>query len=347
MQATRPGQLSATFLGVAAILMWGSLIGITRSVVEQLGVLWAAAVVNLLGGGLGLLILTPRMGRAAIPRGMPGKYLLGCGLLFVVYNAALYPAIRMAADRTQTVEVGLVNYLWPALTLTLAVPILGKKARPTLVPGLAMALMGIWLGMTTGSTVSLATIRAHFQNNPSPYLLGLVAAGSWSLYSNLARRWGKTVDRGAVPLFLLATGLTLAFAAVVSEPFPRHTWTVRAAAELLYLAIFPTLLAYIFWDIAMRKGNIVAVLSIAFFTPLISTFISCVYLRITMGLQLWGACGLVILGAAVCKYSVIDSGGEQVSEPDPSPDAVPSSRIGEVEQSSSDLSRRTSRMTPE
>jgi len=297
----------ATLLGIAAIVMWGSLIGVARSVIEQVGVLWSAAAVSLIGGGLGLVVARVRTGRRPGPATWSARYLVGCGLLFVVYNAALYLAIRLAADRTQTVEVGLVNYLWPALTVALGVPILRHKAGPGLLPGLVIATVGIYLGMTAGRDISLQTIGRNLLAGPWPYVLGLLAAISWALYSNLARRWAGNTREGGVPIFLLTTGVILIAAAAAFEPPPRHIWTARAAAELLYLAVFPTLLAYVFWDTAMRRGNIILVASVSFFTPLISTLMSCFYLHVPMGLQLAAACGLVIAGAVVCKYSVTET----------------------------------------
>jgi len=76
--------------------------------------------------------------------------------------------------------------------------------------------------------------------------------------------------------------------------------------ELLYMSIFPTFLAYLFWDRAMRKGKIILVASLSYFTPLLSIIISSLYLRVAVNANLWAACGLVIAGAIICKFSIID-----------------------------------------
>ena len=89
--------------------------------------------------------------------------------------------------------------------------------------------------------------------------------------------------------------------------FPEeYFWTPRVVAELLYMSIFPTFLAYFFWDRAMRKGNIILVASLSYFTPLLSIIISSLYLRVAVKANLWVACGLVIAGAVICKFSIID-----------------------------------------
>lgn len=303
MSSSHRGQTTGTLLGIAAIVMWGSLVGVARSVFEQTGMLWSAAAISLISGSLGLGIAALRSSGLAALQRLPGRYIAGCGFLFIVNNVSFYFALKMAANRVQVVEVGLVNYLWPALTLCLAVPILGKKARSSLLLGLLVAMTGIYLGMTAGKDVSLTMMVRHLSTNPTPYLLAFVGACAWALYSNLARRWAGSSDGGAVPLFLLATGLVLAIVAPLVEPFGATRWSPRALVELAYLVIFPTLLAYLFWDAAMRRGNLLLVSSLSFFTPLISTVISCAYLRVPMGLQWWIACGLVIVGAWICRRS--------------------------------------------
>ncbi|MEA3453971.1 MAG: EamA family transporter, partial [Candidatus Caldatribacteriota bacterium] len=127
---------------------------------------------------------------------------------------------------------------------------------------------------------------------------------SWGLYSNLVRRWAGHTEGGAVPLFLLVTGLILT---TIRFMFPEESsWTPRVVVELLYMSIFPTFLAYFFWDRAMRKGKIILVASLSYFTPLLSIIISSLYLQVAVKANLWIACGLVIAGAVICKFSIID-----------------------------------------
>ena len=72
----------------------------------------------------------------------------------------------------------------------------------------------------------------------------------------------------------------------------------------LELTVFPSLLAYTFWDAAVRRGDHTLVASLSYLTPVLSTAFSCVYLGVTAHWTLWVACGLVVGGAAVCRRSV-------------------------------------------
>jgi drug/metabolite transporter (DMT)-like permease len=74
--------------------------------------------------------------------------------------------------------------------------------------------------------------------------------------------------------------------------------------ELAYMAVFPTILAYAFWDTAMRRGNMILVASLSYLTPLLSIIIGSVYLGVGAGWNLWTGCILVVAGSLICKLSV-------------------------------------------
>ena len=231
----------------------------------------------------------------------PLKYLFGCGALFIVYIACIYLAIGTATNRLQVLEVGLLNYLWPSLTLVLAVPVLARKAHYTLIPGCLLGFGGILLA-SVQSGESWEVFVGNFGANWFPYVLAFVAAMCWALYSNLTHRWAKEAETGAVPLFLLASGFVLAvLRLLVTE---RTEWTTQTGLELAYMAVFPTIIAYAFWDNAMRRGNMILVTSLSYLTPLLSIIISSVYLGVEAGAYLWVGCLLVIAGSLTCKMSV-------------------------------------------
>jgi drug/metabolite transporter (DMT)-like permease len=139
----------------------------------------------------------------------------------------------------------------------------------------------------------------------------------------LSNRWAATAETGAVPVFLLSTGLV-----VLALRFPlgeRSVWSARALAETLYMAVGPSLLAYAFWDRAMRRGHLVLVASLSYLTPVLSTAASCLYLAVEPRRTLWIACGLVVGGALLSKISIRDAAppapdaGRQPAAPPPGP----------------------------
>jgi drug/metabolite transporter (DMT)-like permease len=296
------GDRTSTAMGLAAILFWSATIAVSRSLAEQVGALTAAACMLSAGGALGCAYLAVR-GRFAAMLRLPRAYLVGCGSCFVAYMACLYVAIGLATSRQQTIEVGIINYLWPGLTLVLAVPILGLKVRAGFWIGAVLAHAGVAIAPLRWGEYSPAALVEALRAAPAPYALALVAAILWALYSVLSRRLGGRGEGGAVPLFTLASGAVLA-AMRLAMPEESH-WTGRAVAETLFMAVFPILIAYAMWDRAMRRGRVTLVAIFSYAIPLLSTLISSVYLGVDVGWNLWLACALVAGGAALGQASVL------------------------------------------
>ena len=229
---------ASTVGGFVAIVLWSTTVALARSLAEQLGPLTGAAVVYGVGGTIATvrLRLSPGRGRRALD--LPGRYLFGCGLLFVAYTLLLFLAIGLAEGQQQVLEVGLLNYLWPALTILLSVLLLNKRARLLLYPATLLALFGVILVLTQGAHVSWPSFCRNLAGNPIAYSLALGAAVCWALYSVLARRWAGGESEGAVDLFLAITGCVLLLICLfVDEP---RAWRTSSLAEAVFLARPPT-----------------------------------------------------------------------------------------------------------
>lgn len=285
-----------------AILFWSTNIAFSRTIMENLGTLTSSAFIYLISGAIGMIYLFGT-GRIGSLWAMGPFYLGLCGTFFVVNMVSFYLAIGMACGRQQVLEVGLINYLWPSFTLLFSVPILHKKARVTLFPAMLLGFSGIALA-TLQEGFSWAQLKETVGSNSFPYLMAFTAAVSWGLYSCFSRSLSEKIkdEAGAVPLFLLVAGLVLLFAKFFFEE--KIVWTTRTLVELAYISIFPTFFAYMFWDIAMRKGNVVLLASISYFIPMISTLISSLHLSVPIGWKLSLGCFLVIAGAVLCKWSL-------------------------------------------
>ncbi len=304
-------RFGATLLGALAILIWSTSVGLTRELAERLGVLTSSALTYGLAGLIGCAILAAR-GRLRGLLRLPRAYLFGCGGLFVAYLVSFCLAIGLAGSGARVVEVGLVNYLWPSLTLVLSVPLLGLRARLWLVPGILLASLGIFLSANADRPLGLDTIgeafrafAGHASGDPVPYLLALVAAVTWSLYSNLSRRLAKDAAGSAVPVFLLASGLSLL---ILRAFFSESTaWSPLSFAMLSYMTLLPALGAYACWEYAMRHGRVAIVAAISYATPLLSTLLLCALQGVPMTMTLWVGCLLIIGGAVICKLGVVET----------------------------------------
>jgi drug/metabolite transporter (DMT)-like permease len=293
-----------TLAGIGAILLWGLSIPCVRRLIESLGVFTTGAAVFAVAGVLGLSAEALGGGfRAGAPR--PSLRFAGvCGGLFVLNVVAVYCAVALSADRLQVVEIALVNYLWPTLTVVLSLPILGRRASWMLSPGVLMAMAGVFLVVTHANGFTWVRLAAHLADRPAPYAWAAAAAVSWALYSNLTGRWARESGAAPGPLFLLATGAVLGLLRLCH---PEPSLRTPAVLRLLVFFSVTTALAYPFWDVAMRKGNADFVVACSYATPVLSTLFSCLLLHVAPGWRLWAGCGLIVLGAVLSRFSLKDS----------------------------------------
>lgn len=213
----------------------------------------------------------------------------------------LFLAVGLAENRNQVLEVGLLNYLWPAFTLVLSVPVLGNRANWVLYPGTILAIVGVYLVLTSGTSVDWRSFVNNLERNPAIYLLGLAAALSWALYSIFTRKWAGDKEGGAVAVFLPATALVMFMICLLfNEP---REWRIRTLLEVVILGV-ATFFAYSLWDYAMRAGNVIVVAASSYLIPLFSTVITCMYLSIVPTMQLWLGCGVLIAGSMLSWVSM-------------------------------------------
>jgi drug/metabolite transporter (DMT)-like permease len=298
---TEHSYLSATLGGFVAILLWSMTVAIARSLSEQIGPVTAAAAVYSVSGAAALFpLLRSNRKRRQILK-LPLKYLIGCGVLFVTYMLLLFLTVGLAENHKQVLEVGLLNYLWPVLTLLLSLILLGKKASWILFPASLLAVTGIFMVVTQGAPVSVHSFFRNLAGNPAAYTLAFSAAVLWALYSNLTHKWAGGQKEGAVSIFLPVTAIILLLICCFLNE--ARQWNIRSVAETFFLGT-ATYFAYVLWDNAMRKGSIVTVTAASYLTPLLSTIVSCLYLSVIPESRLWWGCVILILGSFLSWYSV-------------------------------------------
>jgi drug/metabolite transporter (DMT)-like permease len=298
-----------TLLGIGAIIFWSTSIAFTRSVAEKMGTLNMAFFNLVFSSTFLLLVQWFRYKKDFFSKiaGLSFAYLAKVGSFVVVYMILFYLAIGEASTRSTVIVIGIINYLWPGFIFLLSVPILKNKARyGILISGVVVAFAGTTLALLEGHRISLAELASAFKGDIKPLVFAFVAAVSWAVYSNITRKFQGEADRLAMPVFLLAAGLVALCIQLVKGEVPALRLTGLQLLELAYLAIFPTGLAYLFWDRAMKQGNKDLVVASSYIIPLASTFISGYYLRVPIGLGFGLAAVLVIVGAVLCRWSLIN-----------------------------------------
>lgn len=157
----------ATTIGLMAILLWSFMAGTVRIVSENFGATLGSALIYTVGGILLLMFRRP-----APIREFPKKYLIIGGLLFVFYESSISLSLGLASTDASSVEVSLVNYLWPTMMVLLSAGVSHRKhAVVKVLPGAIVATAGVVLAVGGNSGLDWHAAVQHIAANPLPYAL--------------------------------------------------------------------------------------------------------------------------------------------------------------------------------
>ena len=285
---------AATWIGLVAVVLWSGSVGLIRSVSELLGPAGGAALVFTAAGGLAALVLgLPR------PKDFNKTYFWLGGTLFVVYEICLALSLGWASNRAQALELGMINYLWPCLTILMAVLCGQQKASPLLWPGVVLSFAGIvWVMKGDGPWSPEAFLR-NMRDNPVAYALAGCAAVLWPAYTVLTRRFAQ--GKSAIPLFLMATaaGLWVKYAL---GPEPALHLSVLGVLQVLVLGGFMAI-AYSCWNHGIQRGNLTLLAVASYFTPILSVLLGSVWLGVRPSAGFWQGVMMVTGGSLLCWRS--------------------------------------------
>ncbi|EJB8503461.1 aromatic amino acid DMT transporter YddG [Vibrio parahaemolyticus] len=284
-------QFRFTLYGCIAILSWSCLLGIARLVTESLGPVGGAAMLYSLSSIFLLIVVgIPKLSYFS------SKYLIVGGAMFVFYEIFLALALGYSNSRAQAIEVSIVNYLWPALTVLFAVLGSNKKPNWLLYPAVTLAFIGVAWTVSGDNGLSPTQIISNVSSNPLVYFMALTGAVIWAVYCNLTQR--QQSKHNAITLFFIATAVSLwvkyAFA---DEPTMTFSWSA-----LGYLFASAALMAggYGLWNIAIVGGNMVFLATLSYFTPIFSALFSSLILGVTLSNSFWKGVIMVTVGSLLC-----------------------------------------------
>jgi len=284
----------STLIGMTAILMWSASIGLFRSISEIFGPVGGAALIFSASGLLASAVLgLPNV------RTMRPMYLLVCGALFVAYEIALALSVGLAHDRHQALELGMINYLWPSLTVLLAIVTRSQRGSWLLLPAIALCFSGIVWVMKGDGVLSAQLLWSNVLGNPVAYGLAFGAAFLWASYSVMTRRYGQGAN--GVPLFLLVTAVVLWIKYAISDQPALHMSYAGLAQVLLLGALTAT--AYSCWNFGIQHGSLAVLATTSYFTPVLSATLTSLWLGITPGSSLLYGVVMVTAGSLLCLWA--------------------------------------------
>ncbi|SDH23732.1 Uncharacterized membrane protein [Vibrio xiamenensis] len=286
-----------TWYGVGAIALWSTVVALVRVVAEHFGPVGGAASIYTVA-----TIMLLFTGKTPAFSSLSKPYLLVGGLLFASYEICLSLALGWANSRHQAVEMMVINYLWPALTILIAV--LGSAQKPSawLYLCVLLTFTGVAWSITGDTQLTLPALIEHVQTNPLSYSLALFGALLWALYCNVTKRFADGNNAVSYFFALTSCGLWLQFALTEQPTINLNPGSVM----WLILAGGAMAGGYALWNKALMGGNMLLLATLSYFTPILSALFSAFLLGISLSVSFWQGVVMVTVGSLLCWWVTRD-----------------------------------------
>ena len=286
-------QRVATWCGISAILMWAAMLGLIRQVTERFGAEFGITLIY----SLSTLLLLAIFGLPNFKR-MSKTYLILGSALFVIYEMCYSFAIGYAQNAQQAIEISVVNYLWPSLTMLALVAFKHIKFHWMLLVGMSISISGLIYIQLGGESFSVHQLFANALSNPLSYGLALMGAILWSIYCAFSRCHAS--QENPIAFFFCLVSLVLWLKLwLLGHHFTAITWSGTNIFYLLAAALSLGL-GYGAWNVGMLRGNVATLVASSYFSPVIAAFIAMLILGQSLSVTFWQGASLVTLGSIIC-----------------------------------------------
>ena len=216
---------------------------------------------------------------------------------FAIFNVIL-PNIfqNYGMQSTGSGVTSIIQGSGPVFTIFLAALFLRERLTRFRISGMVLAFIGSVLLVTGGEMNLSGSTMGKF--------LILLSAISYSISGVIAKKLLMSLDSAEITFFsFLYGGLVLFLAAVLIE---RPLYLMELGAfywgNILFIALLPTGLAYIFWYRAMKDIPLSKIVISVFLIPVMAVIFSYLLLGEEIGLFTLGTGAMVIAGVLIAEY---------------------------------------------
>jgi len=185
-------------------------------------------------------------------------WLLGIGGLFL-YHAFYFAAL----DNAPAIDASLIAYLWPLLIVLFSGFLPNERTR-------LWPIFGAFLGFLGAVLIILGKGETQWAEEYAlGYFFAFLCAFTWSGYSILSRLSGKVTSDVIGP----CCGATALLGWVCHALWEPAIGSVSSAqyAAIISLGIGPVGLAFFVWDYGIKRGDIIMLGALSYFSPLLSS----------------------------------------------------------------------------
>ncbi len=292
----------AIILGTIASLLWSTVFVFGRYLCDVLGIHpFLVAFLRFFGAGIISILYIVIRGQSKSLSLIIEKP-LNIIFLGITGISCMGGAVFLALDRSTAVDVSIIMNSNAIFIIPLAV-LIGESLTTRKVMGVVVGLLGCILiinGKVTGFQIMQ---KEHFIGN----MIAVVASISWAVYTvagkSLVRERGGLVVTslnmivGSIPLFFLALGS----GALTVPP-------LKALIYIIYLAIFPTAIGFVFWYQALESIDANRLGPLQYLVPIGTAIISIFFLDESIMLASIIGMALIFLGIYFSTISRVRGG---------------------------------------
>ncbi len=290
----------ATLIGLAAPVCWGMSVSLVRGIAEGFGLAQGQCLLYIVASCCLYFMV-----------GMPDFKKMDKRYLFIAIptanlsSLAFCLALFYSEGGAQTLEVGMVNYLWPAFTILCAVVFNRVPARWWLYGGIIIAFWGIATILNGSAGFSFSSFFERVQMHPLSYFLALCSAVTWAAFSSMTKAWGGRHNPSTL-IFMIDAAIfcVLWFCGIgkgPSEPTMRGIASVAVGGLAMGAA-------YASWTTGMAKGNITVLAAASYFTPVLSCLFGVFWLGACLQAAFWTGVAYVVGGSLLCWTATLSAG---------------------------------------
>ena len=221
------------------------------------------------------------------------RALLGLGAIGIgTHNALAY----LGLNYTTATNGVILNSFIPVMIVTFAWIFLRERLKPWQVAGIAISLAGVLAILSQGSLATLVAFRLNAGD-----LLVILSMAMWASYT-IALRWRP---QGLHPLSFLFTIAVIGDLCVLplwlgELALGRHpAWSIEAFAALVTVALFSSVLAYIFWNRGVEQVGAAVAGLFVHLMPVFGVILAWLFLGETLGLHHVAGIALILAGIAI------------------------------------------------
>jgi len=206
---------------------------------------------NVLRWAIALALLLPIAWSQLAGKGQVVRKHFAERVLLAVPSIAIYNTFLYIGTRTTTAtNAGLIVGTMPIAILVLGYFAREERLTTRRVAGIASSFVGVVLVIAEGSS---ALVHELSLSSGGLFIIGAVI--SWAVYSILLRRFSIPLGGSALLAVLSAIGLALCIPFCAWELLhgERILWSPGTAAAIIYVGIFSSVIATIFWNAAVAQ----------------------------------------------------------------------------------------------